>query len=256
MDKNYCSCGCGREIGVKSRWAKGHNPNKTKDRFDWSNLEGDYKTLGNTKKVAEKYSCSHEAVSYQMKKRNIKFNELRFEIDNIHELYERHRSIIKVAEVVGCSLATVRERLYETGHKFTHDNKSLNVEVGLGRYGERIALSLLNNSKDMNDIKIHYPYDVEWNGQKIDVKTSKKHKRQRGKPVFSFSTKNTHCDFYLLIALNDDDFPIKFLYVPRKAIVGVSVTFTDGIESKWDKFKMEVNDYELRKTVQIAKRVG
>lgn len=256
MTGNYCSCGCGREIGQKSKWAKGHNKNKNKDRFDWSNLEEDYLLLGSTVAVAEKYGCSHEAVSYQMNKKGIvvklgKFSPgNKFEIKNVERLYAEQKSITIVAEMVGCSSTTVRERLKELGHKFTHDNKSFETEVGLGRYGERLALSLLKDSKDMNAIFINHPFDIEWEGKKIDVKVSRPRKRKRGQDQYSFSTKNNDCDYFLLIALDTDDNPRRLFLIPRKDITGKSVAFPYDFNSKWNIYKMEVNENELRKAVQ------
>lgn len=257
MKKNYCSCGCGKEISAKSKWAKGHNPNKTKDRFDWSNVEKDYKELGTLKAVAEKYGCTLQAVYLQLNKRGIDTSNEIVDWSNVLKDYEELRSVTKVAKKYGCSYRTVIDQLSKIkGFHFTHDNKSLDVEVGIGRYGERIALNLLKGSKDMNEITNHYPYDIEWNGMKIDVKTSNKRFRPNGKIQYSFTARNKDCTHFLLIALDDNNYPIKILLIPREVVKGVSVSFTFGTISKWDKYEMEVKQDELRKAVQIAKGIG
>ncbi len=257
MNKNYCSCGCGNEIGMKSKWAKGHNPNKNKDRFDWSNVINDYEQLGTLESVANKYGCTLQAVYLQLKRRGIDTSLTITDWSNVLDDYKELKSVSKIAKKYGCSYRTVIDKLSRLeGVKFSHDNKSLSVEVGIGRYGERIALYLLKGSKDMNNITTHYPYDIEWNGKKIDVKTSNRRNRPNGKIQYSFSTKNNDCDYYLLIALDDENFPIRFLLVPRNEVTGVSIAFTYGTKSKWDKYVMEVDKDELEEAVRYAKEIG
>lgn len=257
MNKNYCSCGCGKEIRPESKWARGHNPNKVKDRFDWSNVIDDYKRLGTLEAVANEYGCTLQAVHLQLKKRGINTSNEITDWSNVLKDYEELKSVTKLAKKYGCSYRTVIDHLSRIeGFKFTHDNKGLNVEVGIGRYGERIALRLLKGSKDMNQITTAYPYDIEWNGKRIDVKTSNRRKRKNGKIQYSFSTKNPDCDYYLLIALDDENYPVKILLVPRTAVKGVTVAFTYGTKSKWDKYIMEVDKDELEEAVRYAKEIG
>ncbi|GAA0415205.1 hypothetical protein GCM10008934_02660 [Virgibacillus salarius] len=253
---NYCKCGCGKEIGKKSIWAKGHNPNKAKNRFDWSSLEVDYQELGTLELVARKYGCSLQAVYHQLKKRGIDTSLSITDWSNVLKDYEELKSVNKIAKKYNCSTRTVIDKLSALKEfKFSHDNKPLDLEVGIGRYGERIALGLFEGSKDMNEITTHYPYDIDWKGLKIDVKTSNRRFRPNGKIQYSFTAKNQNCSHYLLIALDDNNFPIEFLLVPKEEIKGVTVSFTFGSESKWDKYKLEVDESELRKIVQHAKRV-
>lgn len=95
-----------------------------------------------------------------------------------------------------------------------------------------------------------------WNGKRIDVKTSNRRKRKNGKIQYSFSTKNPDCDYYLLIVLDDENYPVKILLVPRTAVKGVTVAFTYGTKSKWDKYVMEVDKDELEEAVRYAKEIG
>lgn len=227
-----------------------------KDRFDWSKLEEDYKELRSTIKVAEKYGCSHEAVSYQLGKRNIQVIDHKIRIENIKELYETHKSVIKVAKLIGCSDTTIKERLREIGYQFSHDNKGLALEVGVGRYGERISLEILKDSKDMAGQKVNFPYDISWNGLKIDVKTSRLRKRKNRKNHYSFSTKNQSCDYYLLIALDKSDLPIKIWLVPRNIIKTYGICIPCDFSGKWAKYEMETDEIELRKAAENAKRIG
>lgn len=256
MNKKVCACGCGKRIGANSTWAKGHNSNKNKDRFDWSNVINDYKVLGTLEAVAGKYGCTLQAVYYQLKKKGIDTSLEIVDWSNVLRDYQELKSVTQLAKKYGCSYRTVVDKLSRLeGFKFTHDNKALSTDVGIGRYGELIALQLLKGSKDMNDITLHYPYDIEWNQKKIDVKTSNRRLRANGKIQYSFSTKNNQCDYYLLIALDDENYPVKILWVPRTEVSGVTVAFTYGAESKWDKFKLEVNEDELRKAIRNAKGI-
>lgn len=256
MGEKHCKCGCGKVVNKGRTWISGHNTNKAKDRFDWDMVEVDYKRLGSLEAVAKEYGCTLQAVYYQLSKRGVNTSNEIADWDNLVEDYERLKSVTKIAKEYGCSYRTVIDRLSRIqGFKFTHDNKPLDVEVGIGRYGERIALNLLEGSKDMNSITTHYPYDIEWNGKKIDVKTSNKRKRPNGKIQYSFTARNQHCTHYLLIALDDENNPIKLLLVPKESVKGVTISFTYGTVSKWDKYELEVNKDELRKAVQNAKRI-
>lgn len=256
MDKTYCKCGCGNEINSKSKWSKGHNPNKAKDRFDWNNLEVDYKELGTLELVAEKYGCSLQAVYHQLKKREINTSLAKTDWSNVLKDYDELKSVNKIAKKYNCSPRTVIDKLSALkGFKFSHDNKPLNLEVGVGRFGERIALGLLEGSKDMNEITTHYPYDIEWQGFKIDVKTSNRRFRPNGKIQYSFTANNQNCTHYVLIALDDSNHPISIFLVPSEKVEGVTISFTFGSESKWDKYKLEVNENELRKIVCDAKEI-
>lgn len=255
MNTKQCACGCGKKILKTSTWAKGHNPNKAKDRHDWSNLESDYQTLRSTVKVAEKYGCTHEAVSYQMKKRGITPFEQKIEIDNVLDLYEEYKSAIKVAKLVGCSVTTVKQLMREKGHLFNHDNKGLDREVGLERYGERIAGYLLKGSEDLNATSIHAPYDFVWSGMNIDVKTSRKRKRANGKSQFTFTARNKSCTHYLLIALNENDMPIKLFLIPRDRVSGVTISYTEGTLSKWNEFALDISDAELNDAFKFARNI-
>lgn len=252
---NYCICGCGIAIGQNSKWARGHNANKNRDRHDWSSLEKDYNSLKSTIKVAKKYGVSHNAVVYQLRKQGILSLDHKVKLDNVMELYKEHKSVKKVAEIFGCSVSTVKERMAEEGHFFSHDNKSLDLEVGFGRYGERIALNLLEGSVDMNKKSVTYPYDIGWNDMKIDVKTSRERERPNGKTQYSFTARSKECSHYLFISLTKDDVPVELLLVPKEEVDGVSVSYTVGKVSKWHQYKLEVSENELRKAVRNAKRI-
>lgn len=238
MYKNHCACGCGNEIRKESTWAKGHNPNKAQDRFDWSNVEKDFIELGTLGAVAKKYNCSSQAVYYQLEKRGVDTNK-RINTDRAVELYKKHNKISKVAELLGCSTTTVKERLKAEGHKPNHDNKNKNTVHGIGRLGEMIALQVLEGSKDMNEEYIQHPYDIEWKGKKIDVKTSRI-RRSRGRKTYSFNAKNKSCTHYLTVSLDDKLNVRRIMIIPKEEVSGKTIYYVEEKESKWDKYIMEV----------------
>ncbi len=238
MYKNYCACGCGDEIRKESTWAKGHNPNKAQDRFDWSEVEKDYIELGTLKAVAEKYNCSLQAVYYQLDKRGVDTRN-RINTDMAVELYKKYNRVSKVAEILGCSTTTVKERLKTEGHNPNHDNKGKNTSHGIGRLGERVALQILDGSKDMNKEHIQHPYDIEWNGKKIDVKTSRV-RESRGRKTYSFNVKNKNCTYYLTVSLDDNLNVKRVMLIPTEEVIGTSIYYVEEKESKWDEYIMEV----------------
>jgi hypothetical protein len=247
---NYCACGCGKEIKPQSTWASGHNSNKTKDRFDWSNLIEDYKRLGTLEQVAKVYGCTLQAVYHQLNKRGVDTSLGVIDWSNVVQDYNKLKSTKKVAEKYNCEPSTVANKLKSYGIRLSHDNKPLNVEVGVGRYGERIALFLLDGSKDMNDLDILSPYDIEWNGNKIDVKTSRK-RSKRGQ--YSFSTRKKKCDYFFLIALDEMDIPNRFLFIPGEEIGGSGLAYTFGKKSKWDQYEVKFSEQKISEAIKTVK---
>jgi hypothetical protein len=213
---NYCRCGCGKSIGEKSKWAKGHNPNKTKDRFDWSTVVKDYKELGTLDKVAEKYNCTYQAVYYQLQKRGIEINSKKLDYDQIKKDYSETRSVCKVAKIHKASPSHIAEILRNHfGMELNHDNKDFTVRVGIGRYGEKIALSLLKGSKDMNKRTVRKPYDILWRDMRVEVKTSLPRRRIN---EYTFNTKGNECDLFMFICLNPDHSLNRVYLVPSEKV--------------------------------------
>lgn len=254
--KNYCTCGCGSEIRKESMWAKGHNPNKTKDRFDWSNLEQDYTELRTVDKVAEKYGCTAAAVSYQMKKKGIKalHEKPKKEIDNIIKIYEKFGTLEKTAKYLNINKKTVRYRLEDAGYKINHNNKKLCSEVGIGRYGERIALSVLSGSVDMSGKDLHYPYDIEWKGMEIDVKTSRPKQAKRTEKYF-FNIKNSKCTHFLFILLDNESEPWKMYLIPSKRFNSTVVYMSGNTIKQYEIYEIEVSSSEFKCVISETESV-
>lgn len=247
-----CACGCGKIIRDVSTWASGHNKNKAKDRFDWSNVVSDYEKYGSVEKVSVVYGCTLQAVFYQLKKRGVDTSLFKVDTSSFISDYEKMKSVVKVAKKNNCSTTVVTDYFKSIGVNLNHNNKELDTEIGLGRFGENIALKELVGSVDMNDKKINSPYDIEFNNLRIDVKTSKKRTvRGKKKDYFTFSTKNAECDYYLLIALGDENEVLGVFFIPCTSIKGKSVALSIDKENKWHEYKTTFEELNATKGAVI-----
>lgn len=114
----------------------------------------------------------------------------------------------------------------------------------LGRYGEELALGILEGSEDINQENNNNkaPYDILWNGKRIDVKTSIIRRQQyfpeSDSRIFKFYTKKKsekHCDYFLCIGLDENLKPIRTYMIPYDEAPGNTMSFS-ATNSKYDKF--------------------
>lgn len=254
MKTNYCACGCGKEILLKSKWAKGHNPNKRSTKLDYEKVVREYESLKSLDKVAEIYGCSLQNIHYFLQKNGYEFKKVNW--DNLLEDYKTLKTTKAVAKKYGCSHWTVSKKLYELhGINCNHNNKLLDKEVGVGRYGELIAVHALKGSKDMNENSIRGAYDLEWNDMKIDVKTSRL-LTNNGYKRYVFNTSNSQCDAYLLVFLDDNDYPIKLALVKREEVKTKNITVSENKINRFDKYTLEVNiDAEYIENLRSTREV-
>lgn len=257
METNYCACGCGKEILLKSKWAKGHNPNKRSTKLDYKKVVNEYETLNSLEKVAKIYGCSLQNIYYFLQKNGYEFKKVNW--DNLLDDYKDLKTTKAVAEKYGCSHWTVSKKLYELhGVKCNHNNKTLEKEVGVGRYGELIAVHALKDSKDMNENSIRGAYDLEWNDMKIDVKTSRLLKLNKSREYrgYVFNTSNKQCDAYLLIFLDEGDFPIKIALVKSEEVKTKYISVSENKLSRFEKYTLEVNiDAEYIENLRSTREV-
>lgn len=92
----------------------------------------------------------------------------------------------------------------------TTDESYLKSATHKGWLMEKKALKFFPNAKHMNEEGMNRPYDIEWKGLRIDVKSSNinKRKKKRGKPVkneqagyWSFTKGKNNADYYLCFCL-------------------------------------------------------
>jgi len=92
-----------------------------------------------------------------------------------------------------------------------------------GRRSELLALKILEGAIDMNDKVMNRPYDVEFNGERIDVKSCNLYKRKfkQGKPVekscgwWVFNKNKGYADKYFCICM-ERNIPVKYYLIPKE----------------------------------------
>jgi len=125
--------------------------------------------------------------------------------------------------------------------KYNRTDKGLSISTTWkGRKGELLALKMLKDSVDMNDDGMNKPYDINWNGKKVDVKSCNLYKRKfkRGKPVkgdqmgcWIFNKNKGYSDLYFCICMIKD-IPIRYYLIPKK-------DFNNGITMGYNSIKFK-----------------
>lgn len=120
-----------------------------------------------------------------------------------------------------------------------------------GRKAELLALIILEGSKDMNKKVMNQPYDIEWKGERIDVKSCNLYKRKmkRGKPIkncggwWTFNKNKGTADRYFCICMENNK-PKRFYLIPKKDFNnGIAI---GKISNKFDKYLINYeNEYKI-----------
>lgn len=108
----------------------------------------------------------------------------------------------------------------------TTKNSYLQSETHKGWLAEKEVLCFLDGALHVNDGNMNRPYDILWNGIKIDVKSKNiyKRKNKRGKPVkktqsgwWTFGKGNSEEADYYLCLCKEKGKTIKMYYIPKHA---------------------------------------
>lgn len=101
----------------------------------------------------------------------------------------------------------------------------------IGRKYELIALNILPGSIDVSGKSFKSPYDILWNGKKIDVKMRNFNKNNK----WQFWSRNTtNSDYYLLFCCVSGNVE-KIIMLPQKYFInGLAI----GKLSKYDRYKL------------------
>lgn len=137
----------------------------------------------------------------------------------------------------------IREYKRQWGRKKrgSTEDSLLKSEVWKGRKGELFALTILEDSVDLNKEKMNRPFDILWRGKTVDVKTLNicKRKKIRGKEIkrepsghWTVIKGKNSADFYLCVCLENEK-PKKIYLIPGTAF---KKAITIGNKSKYDKF--------------------
>ena len=111
-----------------------------------------------------------------------------------------------------------------------------NTYIEIGHIGEQEALIILNGSK-----KLSRKVDLEWNGKRIDVKTSSFHKRTHWMGWYFWLKKQRGiCDFYLLICKDMNKNNSHLFLIPEKEIDKNSLTISQTKINLFEKYQLKV----------------
>lgn len=137
------------------------------------------------------------------------------------------------AEAIGRSRQSVEAKAHRLGVQFT----SPDTNTAHGRIGETIALTLLPGARHLSAEKYHSPFDLDWNGQAIDVKVG--HRRLTGEtPYYAFDLgPNKSADAFLCLALDGPRLERAWL-VPAWAVANVTGLSIGAGTSKYEAFEL------------------
>jgi len=147
---------------------------KNKNRkYFFEDLQNEYKEIGSIKELSKIHGCTSGAIRYNLKAMGVNTSRGFKNWDKVVIDYKNGLMIKDLSEKHKLSKNRISAKLRELGIKQTHDNKPLNMPLGLGRHGERLVLSILDGAIDRNvDNCNARGYDIMFNKAKIDVKTS------------------------------------------------------------------------------------
>lgn len=131
-------------------------------------------------------------------------------------------------------------RRYAIKHR--KNKNPYSTETWKGRRSEILALSFFKNAKDMNDQIMNNPgFDIEWNGLKIDVKSSNGFKNKKHKQwTFLPSTSGVEsCDYYFCMLFNDNVLD-RIFFIPSNEFGKKGITI-GRVSKKWERFLLNKN---------------
>jgi hypothetical protein len=129
-------------------------------------------------------------------------------------------------------IRTGRVRKTNESERKIHDIRTR----GVGREYEKIALSMLPDSKDMNEPIQNSPYDINWNGLKIDVKMRTADRRD----YYLFSRRlKSKIDFFLCFCVKNGN--IKHIFLIPELVFGRFVSITPNSLNKYKQYRVYTN---------------
>ena len=147
-----------------------------------------------------------------------------------------------VAKMLGRSSGSVFHKAQLLGVRFTNPGTS----TAIGKKAERIGCSLLKGSVWTAEHNPNFEYDLEWEGKKVNVKSSVPQFRERGKyPRWSWQIggAKSFCDLFLLLGFadNKDLMPVRAWLIPSDVVPEVALRITTRyMSSRYAKYEIEV----------------
>jgi hypothetical protein len=120
----------------------------------------------------------------------------------------------------------------------------------LGRKYELYGNWLLAGSEWVSKYKHKYPYDLLYEGMRVNVKAAKLEIKKRGK-YFNFKLHSTaeNCDFFLLFGYvkRTDKLPIRAWLIPAAMTEGKAYFWLSRSPKRWKAYEIEIKERPRRK---------
>jgi hypothetical protein len=156
---------------------------------------------------------------------------------NLNRDYERLGSVRAVAKEYGVNHESVRYQMKKAGIERTFDLLKTGGQSALGRRAELFALSILPGAEDTARINPQYPFDVYWEGKRINVKSSSlQGSVQRPHWMFRVGAKDKeNCDYFACV-LYLNEAPYKALLIPSNLVPSTGITVPKTENSRYIEF--------------------
>lgn len=159
-----------------------------------------------------------------------------YEIETMRNLCLTH-SAYAVAEILGRSVGAVQSQAKRLKVSFAKDETT----TLFGRQAEEYVANMLHGSKLLTKENYHAPYDIDWNGKRINVKASTLRYYKQAKCHywnFSIRQRPDSCDYYLLLGfMKDSKKPVKAWLVPSSFYKGTNIMISHNSKgSMFEKF--------------------
>ena len=152
---------------------------------------------------------------------------------------------LEIGLAIGRSVQSVQSKASRAGIRLIDEGTS----TTFGRFAEKQAQTILDGSMLLTEADYHSPYDLIWNGQRVNVKaTTLQYVSTAGCWYWKFTTKQSwkNCDLFLFLGYQDDkNFPCRAWLVPshlcQKRSIAMSRNYAKG---KYAKYEIEVKGFE------------
>lgn len=155
-----------------------------------------------------------------------------YDWDNLADDLQRLGSVQAVADMLGVHNKTVWDRARGIEYQRTCRRGPGQV----GRIGELIALELLPGSVDQLRTGLE-PFDLLWNGQRVNVKTARPGVQGW---QFNVATGRGKCDAYFLVALDGtDEYHASWLIPAADCAERSGIVIYPSMRGKWATYRYE-----------------
>jgi hypothetical protein len=160
----------------------------------------------------------------------------------LKEDINRFQSTRFLARIYGCSRSIIRRQLKRQNIKRTEADRIARKDIicnWIGRKAELDAIEILKNAIDVAGSGNCLPYDLLWNGKRINVKSCSKPMEQKGYLYWHFDIRGKEkCDYLLCIGYLNENIAIA-LFIPSNApeLPNVSICLpVNGRKNKYSKY--------------------